>query len=127
MPSRRQSALASTASLAMFGTLALAGATPAQAAGPDAATTAVATLFARLSTDFLPDVASSTALSRQLPTLAVTPAESVGLKTAFSDLFEAGGALEDAKSRTDLGDLADYIDGADGGGWAFTAATAAAR
>ena len=81
MLSLHKSALASTVSLVMVGTLGVAMAPSAQAATPDAATTAVATVFERLSTEFLPDVASSTALSRQLPTLAVTPAESVDLKT----------------------------------------------
>ena len=58
---------------------------PARAAAPDAATPAVTGLFTRLASDFLPQVASSTALAQQLPTLAVTPAESVKLKTAFSE------------------------------------------
>ena len=121
MPSLHKSVVACTASLAMCAALALAAVPPALAAAPDAATTAVTGLFGRLSTEFLPQVASSTALSRQLPTLAVTPAESVGLKTAFADLFAAGGRLEDAKNRTDLGDLAGYVDDADGGGWDFSA------
>ena len=113
--------LASTLSLAMGVTLGLAVATPAQAAGPDAATTEVATLFGRLSTDFLPDVASSTALTRQLPTLAVTPAGSVDLKTAFADLFAPGGSLADAADKSSLGSLADYVDDADDADWDFTA------
>ncbi len=121
MQSLHKSVVACTASLAMCAALALAAVPPAQAAAPDAATTAVTGLFGRLATEFLPQVASSTALSRQLPTLAVTPAESVDLKTAFADLFKTGGRLEDAASQTDLGALAGYVDDADGGGWTFTA------
>lgn len=121
MPSLRRSALASTASLAMFGTLGLAVATPARAAGPDAPTTAVTALLGRLATEFIPQVASGTALSRQLPTLAVTPAESVELKTAFASALASGGALEDLGSQATLADLEDYVDDATGGGWDFTA------
>ena len=82
----------------MCAALALAAAPSAQAAAQDAPSAAVTGLFDRLATEFLPQVASSTALSRQLPTLAVTPAESVDLRTAFADLFKAGGPLEDAAS-----------------------------
>ncbi len=104
----------------MLGTLGIAAAPSAQAAGPDAATTAVGALFTRLATDFLPQVASGTAVSRQLPTLAVTPAESVGLKTAFSSALGATGPLEDFGTQDTLADLKDYVDDADGSGWAFT-------
>ena len=105
----------------MCAALALAAAPSAQAAAQDAPSAAVTGLFDRLATEFLPQVASSTALSRQLPTLAVTPAESVDLRTAFADLFKAGGPLEDAASQTDLGALADYVDDADDADWDFTA------
>src|SRR6478609_1995584 len=105
----------------MCAALALAAAPSAQATAQDAPSAAVTGLFDRLATEFLPQVASSTALSRQLPTLAVTPAESVDLRTAFADLFKAGGPLEDAASQTDLGALADYVDGADDADWDFTA------
>ena len=119
--SLHKSALASTVSLVMVGTLGVAMAPSAQAATPDAATTAVATVFERLSTEFLPDVASSTALSRQLPTLAVTPAESVDLKTAFGAALATGGPLADVGSQNTLEELKDYIDGSTGQDWTFTA------
>ena len=121
MPSRLKSALAASVSLAMFGTLGMAVAPSAQAAGPDADTTAVSALFTRFASDFLPQVASGTTLSRQLPTLAVTPAESVGLKDAFSSALGAGGVLADFGTQDTLGDLEDYVEDADGGEWNFTA------
>ncbi|EAQ00456.1 type I secretion target repeat protein [Janibacter sp. HTCC2649] len=116
----RRSALASTVTLAMLGTLGIAAAPSAQAAGPDAATTAVGALFTRLATDFLPQVASGTAVAKQLPTLAVTPAESVGLKTAFSSALGATGPLKDFGTQDTLADLKDYVDDADDSGWVFT-------
>ena len=125
MRSLHRSALASTVSLVLVGALGVAVAAPAaQAAAPDAATTAVTDLFGRLASDFLPQVASSTALARQLPTLAVTPAESVGLKTAFSDAARDRWARwRTCVTRPTLADLADYVDDADGSGWTFTSAT----
>src|SRR6476620_11256470 len=90
--SRLRKGVASVAAGATFVGLAVSLAPPAEAAQDDE-TAAISGLITRLSTDFLPDVASSTALSQQLPTLAVTPAESVGLKTAFSDLVASGGRL----------------------------------
>ena len=86
----------------MFATLGMAAAPPAQAAAPDAATLAVTDLFTRLASDFLPQVASSTALAQQLPTLAVTPAESVSLKTAFSQALAPGGQLESVGDQATL-------------------------
>src|SRR5690349_15327958 len=83
---RLRRTVAGIASGATFVSLAVGIAPQAQAAGPDAATAAVNDLLTRLANDFLPDVASSTALSQQLPTLAVTPAESVDLRNAFKDL-----------------------------------------
>ena len=121
MPPLLKSALSSTLSLAVIGALGLATAAPAQAAAQDAATAAVTGLFDRLSADFLPQLASSAALSRQLPTVAITPAESVGLKTAFAHALDAGGPLEGLADQATLGDLEDYVDAADGDGWAFTA------
>lgn len=121
MKSLSRSVLSTTITLAMAATLGVTVAPPAQAVAPDAATTAVTGFFDRLATDFLPQVASSTALSKQLPTLAVTPAESVGLKTAFSDALASGGQLADAGNQATLDDLTSYLDGADGGGWSFTA------
>ncbi len=115
-PVRR--AVASVAAGATFVGLAVAVAPPAQAAQDDE-TAAIVGLITRLSTDFLPDVASSTALSQQLPTLATTPAVSVGLKTAFSDLVAPGGRLDDLAAQPDLAALRTYIAGADGGGWSF--------
>jgi Ca2+-binding RTX toxin-like protein len=105
----------------MFAALGVATAPPARATGPDAATAAVTGLFGRLASDFLPQVASSTALAQQLPTLAVTPAESVELRTAFSDALGAGGQLADAGSQATLDDLKTYVAQADGSGWDFTA------
>ena len=105
----------------MFATLGVAAAPPTQATGPDAATAAVTGLFTRLASDFIPQVASSTALAQQLPTLAVTPAESVKLRTAFTQALAAGGQLENADSQATLEDLRSYIADADGGGWDFTA------
>ncbi len=121
MPSLLKTALSSALSLAVVGALGLAAAAPAQAAAQDAPSAAVTELFDRLATDFLPQVASSTALSRQLPTIAVTPAESVGLKTAFSTALGSGGPLGNLADQATLADLEDYVDGADAGGWAFTA------
>jgi Ca2+-binding RTX toxin-like protein len=118
-----KSVLASAVSLAMFATLGVAAAGPAQAATPDAATAAVNALFTRLASDFLPQVASSTSLAQQLPTLAVTPAESVKLKTAFSEALAAGGQLANVGSQATLDDLKNYIAGADGAGWDFTASS----
>ncbi|MBO9522222.1 MAG: hypothetical protein J7518_11850 [Nocardioidaceae bacterium] len=117
---RRTSALASTVSLAVAATLGVTFAPPAQAAPQDAATAAVTGLLDRLATDFLPQVASSSSLSQQLPTLAVTPAGSVGLKTAFSDALGSSGQLGAASSQATLDDLSSYLAGADGGGWTFT-------
>ncbi|MBB6625724.1 hypothetical protein H5V45_00190 [Nocardioides sp. KIGAM211] len=119
------SALSTTVSLAMLATLGLAQAPAAQAlpsaAAPDAASTAVASLFGRLATDFLPQVASGTALARQLPTLAVTPAESVDLRTAFSQALAPGGQLQDLGTQPTLAALTTYVAGADGKGWDFSA------
>ncbi|MCW2753904.1 MAG: hypothetical protein JWQ32_1315 [Marmoricola sp.] len=120
MQSRYKSILASTVSLAVVATLGVTVAPAAQAAGPDAATTAVTSFFTRFADDFLPQVASSTALAKQLPTLAVTPAGSVQLKTAFSDALGASGQLGNAGNQSSLTDLAAYIAGADGNGWDFT-------
>ena len=106
MPSLLKTALSSTLSLAVVGALGLAAAAPAQAAAQDAPSAAVTGLFDRLATDFLPQVASSAALSRQLPTVAVTPAESVGLKTAFADALGTGGPLEHLADQATLDDLA---------------------
>ena len=125
--SLRKSVLASTVSLALVGAWGTAAAPAARAAGPDAATVAVASLFGRLATDFLPQMASSTALARQLPTLAVTPAESVDLRTAFSSVLGAGGTLSDFGTQDTLGDLEDYVAGASGSGWAFTSSRPNAR
>jgi Ca2+-binding RTX toxin-like protein len=105
----------------MSAALAVVIAPPARASGPDDATAAVTGTFSRLATDFLPEVASSTALSQQLPTLAVTPAESVELKTAFSEALDTGGQLADAHNQATLDDLTTYIGNADGAGWDFTA------
>ena len=105
----------------MAATLSVAIGSPARASAPDAATAAVTGVFDRLATDFLPEVASSTDLAQQLPTLAITPAESVGLKTAFSDALAPGGQLADAGNQGTLDELKNYIAQADGGGWDFTA------
>jgi Ca2+-binding RTX toxin-like protein len=121
--SPRKSALASTVSLAMCAALALAAAPSAQAAAQDAPSAAVTGMFGRLATDFLPQVASSAAVSRQLPTVAVTPAESVGLRTAFADALGTGGPLENLADQATLTAMASYVDGADANGWAFTAST----
>ncbi|PKH40912.1 Ca2+-binding protein, RTX toxin-related [Nocardioides alpinus] len=122
MPSPLKSAFASSLALVVVGGLAVGAATPAQAAAPDAATTAVTGLFERLATDFLPQVASSTALAEQLPTLAVTPAGSVELKTAFAEALGSGGPLAEAGTQETLAALTSYIDGATGDDWTFTAA-----
>lgn len=121
MQSRPRSVIASLVSGAVVATVGVALAPPARAAGQDDATAAVTGFFTRFAADFLPQVASSTSLSQQLPTLAITPAESVGLKTAFSQALQAGGQLENAGDQTTLTALTTYIDGADGGGWDFTA------
>ncbi|WP_182376589.1 calcium-binding protein [Nocardioides sp. WS12] len=113
--------MSSAVSVAVVATLGIAVSPPAQAAAPDDATTAVTGFFKRFASDFLPQVASSTSLSQQLPTLAVTPAESVKLKTAFSEALAAGGQLADADTQDSLTALTTYIDGADGGGWTFDA------
>jgi Ca2+-binding RTX toxin-like protein len=105
----------------MAATISVSIASPARASTPDAPTAAVLALFDRLATDFLPQVASSTSLSQQLPTLAVTPAGSVDLKAAFSDALAPGGQLADAGNQGTLDDLKSYIGGADGAGWDFTA------
>lgn len=116
-------ALSLTIALALAAGLGVAVAPPGQAAAaPDAPTSAVADLFGRLSTDFLPGLASSTALSLQLPTVAVTPTESVELRSAFEDLLAPGGQLADAGTQATLQALTTYVDGADGGGWEFDAA-----
>lgn len=122
MPRRRRSLLSSAVSIAVVATLGIAVSPPAaQAAGPDEATAAVTGFFKRFASDFLPQVASSASLSQQLPTLAVTPAESVKLKTAFSEALAAGGQLADADTQDSLAALTTYIDGADGDGWTFSA------
>lgn len=121
MKPRRHSIVVSVVTIAVVATLGVAVTPPARAAGQDAATAAVTGFFTRLASDFLPQVASSTALATQLPTLAITPAESVRLKTAFSQALDAGGQLEDADSQTTLTALTTYIDGADGDGWDFAA------
>ncbi|MCX6399964.1 MAG: hypothetical protein NTX33_08555 [Propionibacteriales bacterium] len=120
MQSRRRPVLAVVVSAAVVASL-VGVAPPARAAAvaPDDATAAVTGFFTRFATDFLPQLASSTSLSQQLPTLAVTPAESVKLKTAFSEALAPGGQLEDADSQATLAALKDYIDGADGEGWDF--------
>ena len=122
VPLSLKSALSSVVSLAVVTTLAGGVSTPAGAAGPDPATTAVSGLFTQLATSFVPQVASSTALAQQLPTLAITPAGSVGLKTAFGDVVASGGLLGDAGSRDSLAALASYIDGKKGDGWIFSSA-----
>ena len=123
MASYRRSFLATLTTCAVVSTYGLAVAPAARAATQDDATVAVSGLITRLATDFLPDVASATALSQQLPTLATTPAASVGLKTAFSDLVS--GPLSGMGSPEHLSDLASYIDGADGSGWTLTASAGA--
>lgn len=92
---------------------------PAAAAVGDVAK--VDTLFQRLATEFLPEVATSSALGQELPTIAASPASSVELADAFSDLLASGGRLDDFSTQTDLADLANYVAGQDGGGWIFTA------
>ncbi len=120
MPSALKSAFASIVSLSVVTGLAVSAATPAVAADPpNDATVAVTDLFERFASEFIPQVASSTALAEQLPTVAVTPAGSVGLKTAFSDLFGSGGQLEGASSKATLAALATYIDAADDDEWTF--------
>ncbi len=122
-PSYR-SVIASSVSLALCAGLALTAVPPAHAAGPqDDPTAAVTTLFDRLAREFIPQLASSAQLSRQLPTLAITPAESVKLKTAFASALDAGGPLDELADQATLTDLKNYLDGADdvAAGWAFTA------
>ena len=80
-------------------------------------------MFDRFATEFMPQVASSSALAQQLPTLALTPAGSVELKTAFSEALASGGQLGSAGDQATLSALSTYIDNADGGGWVFTSAT----
>ena len=120
MSSALKSAFASVLSLTVVTGLAVGTASPAGAAAPDEATTAVTDLFRDLATDFLPQVASSTALSEQLPTVAVTPATSVELSTAFGEVLGSSGALAAYGAQPTLAELADYIDGSSGDGWAFT-------
>ena len=121
MPHALRSTLSSAVSLAVATAgLTLVVTPPAQAAGPDAATTAVTKMLGRLATGFLPELASSTALAQQLPTLAVTPAGSVGLKTAFSDALATDGPLAGAGAQTTLAELSSYIDKADRDRWVFT-------
>ena len=119
-----RSVVASSVSLALCAGLALTAVPPAHAAGPqDDPTAAVTTLFDRLGREFIPQLASSAQLSRQLPTLAITPAESVELKTAFTSALDPGGPLDALADQATLTDLKNYIDGADdvAAGWAFTA------
>ncbi|TNM39689.1 calcium-binding protein [Nocardioides albidus] len=122
MKACRRAFVAPILSLATVAALGLAVPPPAaRASAPDDTTAAITGLFDRLAAEFLPQVASSTALSQQLPTLAVTPAGSVGLATAFGDALAPGGQLADADTKTNLNELTSYIDGADGDGWTFTA------
>ena len=109
--------VATIAATATAATLGISIAPAAQAATPDDATKAVNALLTALATDFVPEMASSTALSQQLPTLAVTPAESVELRSAFPALVSAGGALEKIGEQGSLQDLASYIAGRDVDGW----------
>ena len=120
MSSALKSAFASVVSLSVVVGLAVSTPSPAAAATPDDATKAVAALFKRLGTKFIPQVASSTALAEQLPTLAVTPAGSVGLKTGFDEAFASGGPLGDLSGATTIEELYEYIDGATGKDWTFT-------
>ncbi|GAB3658904.1 hypothetical protein GCM10027596_15790 [Nocardioides korecus] len=121
MPSRLLSSLAASVSLTVLAALGVAIAPAADAAPQDAATASVTGFFDRFASEVLPQIASSTSLAQQLPTVAVTPAGSVGLRTAFSGALASGGQLGAARSQATLGDLVGYLDGADGGGWDFTA------
>lgn len=122
MLARIRPALIPFVALAATTSLGVAVAPPARAtAAPDAATAAVTGLLDRLATDFLPQLASSSSLSQQLPTLAVTPAGSVGLRTAFEDALAGGGQLADADTQPTLAALTTYVDDADGAGWSFDA------
>src|SRR5690242_12466469 len=109
--SRLAKGVAGLASGATFAGLAIAIAPPAQAATPDDESAALAGMLTSLSKTFLPDVATSTALSQQLPTIAITPAGSVDLKNGFKGLTAAGGPLADVNAQADLGALRGYIDG----------------
>jgi Ca2+-binding RTX toxin-like protein len=115
-----KSAFASFVSLSVVVGLGASTATPAVAATPDDATVAVTTLLDRLATGFVPQVASSTALAEQLPTLAVTPAGSVKLKSSFADLIGSGGLLENAENQETLADLATYIGGKSDDEWTLS-------
>jgi Ca2+-binding RTX toxin-like protein len=120
VPSAARSALATVVSTAVLVTYGVAAATPARAVGgQDAATAGVVALFTRLATDVLPQTASGSAVSQQLPTVAVTAAESVGLKTAFKDALATGGQLDGVATQKTLSELDGYLEGADGGGWTF--------
>ena len=121
MSTSLKSAFASIASLSVVVGLAVSTTTPASAAAPDKATAAVTELLDLLGNDFVPQLASGTALSEQLPTVAVTPASSVELKSAFADVLGSSGALADVAAKPTLDELAAYIDGATGDGWTFDA------
>ena len=124
MSTSLKSAFASIVSLSVVTGLAVSAATPAVAADPaDDATLAVTELFGRFADEFIPQVASSTALAEQLPTVAVTPAGSVQLKTAFSELLGSTGQLKAAGNEVTLSGLANYIDAADGGEWTLTSSS----
>ncbi|MEO5651321.1 MAG: hypothetical protein ABIN79_03740, partial [Marmoricola sp.] len=121
MSSHLRSALAATLSVLLLVPLGAVTASPAQAApGQDAASAAVTKMFSRLASDFVPQVASSTSLAQQLPTVAVTPAGSVGLKTAFTQALGAGGPLANLGGQSTLSALKTYIANAKGSGWDFT-------
>ena len=112
--------IATAVAVAMLSTLGVAFAPAAQAA-PDAPTAAVDSFFRRLATDFLQQMASSSAVSQQFATLAITPAESVGLKTAFSEVL-AIGTLKDFGKQDSLAATATWVNGkGDEDGWDFTA------
>lgn len=120
VPSILKSTFSSALALAVVGSLAVGAATPTQAAAPNAATAAVIDLFDRLANDFVPQVASSTSLAEQLPTLAITPAGSVELKTAFGEALGSGGPLADLSGASTIAELRTYINGKTGDGWTFT-------
>ncbi|MCW2607415.1 MAG: hypothetical protein JWO60_2108, partial [Frankiales bacterium] len=121
VPSARTSALATALATAVIMAGGAAVAAPVQAAtGQDAASAAVTDLLTRLAKDVLPQTASGSAVSQQLPTVAVTSAESVGLKTAFAEALATGGPLADVGDKTTLSEMRSYLDGADGGEWTFT-------
>ncbi|WP_165354482.1 calcium-binding protein [Nocardioides glacieisoli] len=120
MSTSLKSAFASIVSLSVVAGLAVSTATPASAAAPNKATAAVTELLDLLGNDFVPQLASGTALAEQLPTVAVTPASSVELKSAFADVLSTG-ALADFAAKPTLDELAAYIDGATGDGWTFDA------